>query len=73
MAQLGRAAGIADYHGYFIPELWTPKMQYNFEIASTFQAISSTQYEGLIKNQGDTVNISVEPTVTINDYVIGNQ
>lgn len=68
-----RAAGMPDYHGYFIPELWVPKMQLQFEKASTFMAISTTEYEGLIKNFGDTVNISVEPTVTIRDYVKGQK
>ena len=31
-------------------------------------AIANTDYEGEIKNQGDTVHIRTKPTLTINDY-----
>ena len=34
-------------------------------------AISNTDYEGDIKNQGDTVNIRTQPNITIRDYVKG--
>jgi len=73
MGALTRAAGIQNYHGYFIPELWVPKMQLQFEKRCVVQAISQNQYEGVIKNQGDTVNINLEPTVAVNDYVIGQK
>lgn len=69
MAVLGRAAGAPDFHNTFIPELWVPEVQLQFEKASVFQDVSSNQYEGMIKNQGDTVNINIEPTVTVRDYV----
>jgi len=73
MGVVGRAAGIADYHGYFIPELWAPKMLWGFEKRTVLEAIASTEYEGMIKKQGDTVHINIEPTVTINDYVKGQK
>lgn len=34
-------------------------------------AISNTDYEGLIKNQGDKIYIRTRPTVTIRDYTSG--
>lgn len=73
MAVLGRAVGMPNYHGTFIPELWAPGMQYQFEKRSTFQDISTTEYEGMISNSGDTVNINIEPTITIDNYVKGQR
>jgi hypothetical protein len=34
-------------------------------------AISNTDYEGEIRNQGDTVNIRTQPNITIREYVKG--
>jgi hypothetical protein len=34
-------------------------------------AISNTDYEGEIRNQGDTVNIRTQPNITIRDYAKG--
>ena len=73
MAVLARSAGYPDYHRVFIPELWVPEMQLQFELASTFQDISTTKYEGEIKDYGDSVYISIEPTVTINDHTVGQK
>jgi hypothetical protein len=43
----------------------------NFYDATVLAAISNTDYEGEIRNQGDTVNIRTQPTITIRDYVKG--
>lgn len=56
------------YAGNFIPEVWSGKLIEKFYEATVLGAIANTDYEGEIKNQGDTVNIRVRPDVTISDY-----
>jgi len=64
---LGSAASPA-YSGTFIPQIWSGKLIEKFYNATVLAAISNTDYEGEIKNQGDTVNIRTKPTITINAY-----
>ena len=54
----------------FIPELWASAVQAPFEKALVFgqPSVSNTQYEGEIRNQGDTVNITTISDPTINPY-----
>jgi len=52
----------------FIPEIWSGKLIEKFYNATVLAAISNTDYEGEIKNQGDTVKIRSKPTITISDY-----
>ena len=52
----------------FIPEIWSGKLVEKFYDATVLSAISNTDYEGEIKNQGDKVIIRTKPTITINDY-----
>ena len=52
----------------FIPEIWSGKLIEKFYNSTVLAAISNTDYEGEIKNQGDTVIIRTKPTITINDY-----
>lgn len=59
------------YSGTFIPEIWSGKLIEKFYATTVLAAISNTNYEGEIKNQGDKVNIRTRPTVTIRDYAIG--
>ena len=40
-------------------------------LSTVFGEISNTDYEGEIKNYGDTVIVRTTPDITINDYVIG--
>jgi hypothetical protein len=56
------------YAGIFIPTLWSGKLLEKFYNATVLAAISNTDYEGEIKNQGDTVKIRTRPTITIDDY-----
>jgi hypothetical protein len=65
------AAGRPNYSGNFIPEIWSGKLIENFYDATVLAAISNTNYEGEIRNQGDTVNIRTQPNITIRDYVKG--
>ena len=63
--------GRPNYSGNFIPELWSSKLIVNFYDATVLAAISNTDYEGEIKQYGDTVNIRTSPEITIRDYVKG--
>lgn len=65
------APGRPDYSGNFIPELWSSKLIVNFYDATVLSAISNTDYEGEIKQYGDTVNIRTTPEITIREYVKG--
>lgn len=65
------APGRPNYSGNFIPELWSGKLIENFYDATVLAAISNTDYEGEIRQYGDTVNIRTTPEITIRDYVKG--
>lgn len=65
------SSGRPNYSGNFIPEIWSGKLIQNFYDATVLAAISNTDYEGEIRNQGDTVNIRTIPNITIRDYVKG--
>jgi hypothetical protein len=52
----------------FIPEIWSGKLVEKFYASTVLAAISNTDYEGEIKDFGDTVNIRTKPTITINPY-----
>ena len=56
------------YSGVFIPEIWSGKLIEKFYDTTVLAAISNTDYEGEIKNQGDKVKIRTRPSVTIKDY-----
>ncbi len=56
------------YAGIFIPEVWSGKLVEKFYEATVLGAIANTDYEGEIKNKGDTVQIRSRPDVTIADY-----
>ena len=59
-----------DYSGIFIPQIWSGKLVEKFYAATVLAAISNTDYEGEIKNFGDTVNIRTRPSITISDYQV---
>jgi hypothetical protein len=65
------APGRPNYSGNFIPEIWSGKLIENFYDATVLSAISNTDYEGEIRNMGDTVNIRTQPNITIREYVKG--
>jgi hypothetical protein len=52
----------------FIPEIWSGKLIEKFYNSTVLGAISNTDYEGEIKNQGDRVKIRTKPTITIKNY-----
>tara|TARA_R100001440_G_scaffold818_11_gene2708 strand:+ start:4356 stop:5261 length:906 start_codon:yes stop_codon:yes gene_type:complete len=65
------SSGHPQYTGNFIPEIWSGKLIENFYDATVLSAISNTDYEGEIRNMGDTVNIRTTPEITIQTYVKG--
>jgi hypothetical protein len=65
------APGRPNYSGNFIPELWSGKLIENFYDATVLAAISNTDYEGEIRQFGDTVNIRTSPEITLREYVKG--
>jgi len=67
------ASGYPEYSGTMIPEVWSPKLLYKFYKSTVFGAIANTDYEGEIRDQGDTVHIRSTPTIAINDYVKGQK
>jgi hypothetical protein len=63
--------GNPDYSGVFIPTIWSGKLIEKFYDSTVLAAIANTDYEGDVKNQGDTVKIRTKPTITINDHTSG--
>jgi hypothetical protein len=59
------------YSGSFIPALWSGKLAQKFYAATVFGEIANTDFQGDISGMGDTVIINTIPTITINDYQIG--
>lgn len=59
------------YSGSFIPEFWSKKLNSKFYQNTMLSEIANTDWEGEIKNQGDTVKIRTAPTMTIRDYQVG--
>lgn len=59
------------YSGTFIPQLWSGKLNAKFYATTVFGEIANTNYEGEIKNLGDQVTINNIPSVTINNYTVG--
>ena len=56
------------YAGVFIPEVWSGKLVEKFYKATVLGAIANTDYEGEIKNKGDSVQIRSRPDVVIDTY-----
>lgn len=61
-----------DYSGKLIPQLWSKKLLERFYDATVLSAISNTDYEGEIKNYGDTVIVNKIPDITITNYRMGD-
>ena len=59
------------YSGGFIPQLWSNKLNAKFYYHTMMSEIANTNWEGEIKNQGDSIRIRTAPSITINDYEVG--
>jgi len=66
------AAGHPQLSGSVVPNaIWSGKLLVKFYEATVLADISNTEYEGEIANMGDQVEIRTTPSITINDYVKG--
>jgi len=59
------------YSGTFIPTLWSGKLLAKFYQNTMLSEICNTDYEGELKNQGDTIRIRTAPSISIQDYTAG--
>jgi hypothetical protein len=73
MAGVPVASGLTTHNATYTPEIWSGKTLVKFYTATVFAAISNTEYEGEIKEKGDTVHIRTIPDITIRDYTIGQK
>lgn len=55
----------------FIPELWSARLLYNLEKAHVATKLVNRDYEGEIKNAGDTVHINTIGAVSVRTYAQG--
>jgi len=58
-------------NSFWLPEVFSKKVQVAFRKAAVAEAICNTDYMGEIAQYGDTVNIIKEPTITVQDYARG--
>ena len=75
---VARVAGMPDYSSgggttgsFFIPEIWSTKLIEKWYDSTILTHISNTNYEGEIKNQGDTVWIRTRGSVPWHTYEKG--
>lgn len=63
----------ADYKSgsKFIPDVWSGKLQVKYYNATCVSEITNNDYEGEIKDTGDTVIIRSVPSITISAYTKG--
>ena len=73
---MGFEAGTTNYNpatsgqtnSFWLPEVFSKKVQVAFRKSAVAEAICNTDYMGEIAQIGDTVNIIKEPTITVTDY-----
>ena len=58
-------------NGFFIPEIYSKKVQIALRKAAVAEAVCNTDYMGEISAFGDTVNIIKEPQIAVADYTRG--
>jgi len=68
---LNFVAGGNQANQFWVPEIYSKKVQIALRKASTVEAICNTDYMGEIKSFGDTVNIVKEPTIATAAYTRG--
>ncbi len=71
VARDGGYENYATNTGNYIPEIYAKKLVKKFYKSTIFGAISNTDYEGEIKNMGDTVHLRTRPDITISNYTVG--
>jgi len=68
---LNFVAGGVQGNQFWVPEIYSKKVQIALRKASTVEAICNTDYMGEIKSFGDTVNIVKEPQIATATYTRG--
>jgi len=68
---LNFVAGGVQPSQFWVPEIYSKKVQIALRKASTVEAICNTDYMGEIKSFGDTVNIVKEPQIATATYTRG--
>ena len=58
------------YAGTFIPEIWSVRLLAKYYAATVLSEIANTDYEGEIRNFGDTVHIRQVPDIIVRSYSI---
>ena len=58
-------------NSFWVPEIYSKKVQLALRKSSTVEAITNTDYMGEIKSFGDTVNIVKEPEMSVASYTRG--
>lgn len=58
-------------NAFFLPEVYSAKVQIAFRKSSVVEAITNTDYTGEVSGYGDTVNIIKEPDITVAAYTRG--
>ena len=67
----GNSPSAPQANQWWVPRIYSKKVQIALRKAATAEAICNTDYMGEIKNFGDTVNIVQEPQITVSDYTRG--
>ena len=68
----GQTPSGAQANQFWVPEIFSNKVQIAFRKASVAEAVCNTDYFGEISTYGDTVNIIKEPTITNSAYLRGD-
>lgn len=61
---------MADIKSTFVPQLWSARLQAHLDKSLVLGGLVNRDYEGEIRNAGDTVKINRVGPITINDYEI---
>ena len=64
---------VPSYQGTLIPEIWSKRWLKAFYERSILTFFCNNDWEGEVKDQGDTVKIRVVPKPTIRNYVKGQK
>ena len=63
------AVGAPSYSGNFTPIIWETMFLVKYYLTTVMGDITNTNYEGQIKNYGDTVRVPIRPDMIIRRYV----
>ena len=73
MATYPIAAGQPDLSGTFIPSVWSGRLLEEFYKTTVYMEIANTNYEGEIKEGGETVHIRQVVSHNVRDYTKGQK